>query len=104
MRKIEEAMVRAVRTRTSRKFGNTEVRCQAGRIVVLLHGNRIAECRDHQWYFCLAGWPTPTTRSRINALAQGLNLGVRVWQERHEQYICDHKGQGKCRIYPSEWF
>lgn len=36
---------------------------------VYLHGNIIALGNAFSWGFKLAGWPSPTTKSRINALA-----------------------------------
>lgn len=37
---------------------------------VYLHDNMIAQFSKQSWGFKLAGWNTPTTRSRINALAR----------------------------------
>lgn len=36
---------------------------------VFLHGNIIAQCGALGWGFTMAGWPTPTTKARINAIA-----------------------------------
>lgn len=36
---------------------------------VYLHGNLIASYSSDAWGFTLHGWNTPTTKSRINALA-----------------------------------
>lgn len=87
-RKIEQQMIAAIRAGANWKSGNTEVRYNdtTGDLDVLLHGNRIAEVyaaegsvlpgtrfgkAGAQW--TLAGWNTPTTRSRINALAAAFN-------------------------------
>ena len=40
---------------------------------VYLHGNMIAQLSNGEWGFKLAGWNTPTTKSRINALAKHWN-------------------------------
>lgn len=84
MRVIEAKMVEAVRTGSSMKSGNTEVitrtREDGARITtVYLHGNMIAQNGTIAgWRFRLAGWNTPTTRSRINALLQVLEVSGRV--------------------------
>ena len=44
-----------------------------------LHGNKIAERRaDHLW-ISLAGWNTPTTRERLNAVLDAFQLPARVY-------------------------
>lgn len=37
---------------------------------VYLHGNMIAQYSGDAWGFKMAGWATPTTKSRINAIAE----------------------------------
>ncbi len=57
------------------KGGNT-VYCPVEQRVSL-HGSTIAQrMPDRSWRFTLAGWNTPTTRSRLNAIA----------------YFCRHAG------------
>ena len=56
-----------------------------------LHGNMIAD----YWYgkglhITLAGWPTVTTRERINGLLTELGRPEGVWQRNHEQYYGTH--------------
>lgn len=71
MRKIEKEMIAAIRAGADRKLGNTEVRNEGGFSSVYLHGSLIArEMADKSWKFNLCGWNTPTTRSRLNALAR----------------------------------
>lgn len=74
MRKIEQAMLDAVARNESAKLGNTIVSAAPDRsIVVTLHGNVIARRTPMgHWSYTLAGWDTPTTRSRVRAL--GANL------------------------------
>ena len=49
----------------------TRLRCNSIAVTtVYLHGNMIAQLSDGEWGFNLAGWNTPTTKSRINALAK----------------------------------
>lgn len=80
MRKIEAKMVAAVLTGGHMKSGNTEVttrtREDGARITtVYLHGSMIAQNGTIAgWRFRLAGWNTPTTRSRINALRSALEI------------------------------
>lgn len=85
MRKIEQEMVAAFRAANtlftrglarSWKNGNTEVRVGSATIAVYLHGHAIFQAvypeapsiARYRLEFSLAGWNTPTTRSRINAL------------------------------------
>ena len=85
MRRIEAKMVAAVLAGGRMKDGNTEVitrtREDGARITtVYLQGNLIAQNDTIAgWSFRLAGWNTPTTRSRINALLQGLGVSGRVY-------------------------
>lgn len=72
MRKIEQAMIAAIRDYRPWRDGNT---AYDGAGTVTLHGNAIAKFEDSpegkrgSILFNLCGWNTPTTRSRINALA-----------------------------------
>ena len=78
MRKVEEAMRKAVEMRVNWKSGNTEVKVRKDsdtiRTTVYLHGNNIYEViEDHSTGFktvgfTLSGWDTLTTRSRLRAL------------------------------------
>ena len=56
---------------------------------VWLHNNTIAwRSNDNDISFCLAGWPTTTTRERINGLLEV--CGYRYWgvsQRNHEQWL-----------------
>ena len=83
MRKIEAKMTAAVLAGLSMKSGNTEVdnwtsRDGARVTTVYLHGIRIAQNAGSGWRFRLAGWNTPTTRSRLNALRSALEIPGRV--------------------------
>lgn len=89
MRKIEQQMVEAIKTQRNNATGkpvgdiqtwiqdNTQVRTsirEDGAIAtsVYLHGNLIAQksgALSDNWGFKMCGWNTPTTRSRINAIA-----------------------------------
>lgn len=83
MRKIEAKMVAAVLTGGRMKSGNTTVatvtRGDGVRVTsVYLCGNMIAQNGIFGWGVKLCGWNTRTTRSRINALLQGLETSSRV--------------------------
>jgi hypothetical protein len=78
MRVIEKQMIEAIKAGKNWLNGNTRVRhdpvvggCE---VEVYLHGNLIAkrffrgEDKPGEWQITLAGWNTPTTRSRLNAL------------------------------------
>lgn len=69
MRKIERQMCAAIRNGQTWRNGNTEVRFENGAAIVALHHNRIAYIhKDGTVRISLAGWNTPTTRSRVNAI------------------------------------
>ena len=69
MRKIEEAMCEAVKTRTNWESGNTKVSC-GNFVKVYLHDNLIYRESVKEGFkeFTLAGWDTNTTRNRLRAL------------------------------------
>jgi hypothetical protein len=75
-RKIEEQMIQAIRAGKDWSSGNTRVVIsdeKADPICVHLHGNWIAQISNdeaHELVICLAGWNTPTTRSRLTALCR----------------------------------
>lgn len=79
-------MLAAVRGRYNWKNDNTAVVVhEGGDVDVILHGNRIYSTSvcGGAW-FTLAGWNTPTTRSRLRA------LGVEVMQKQRIPY---YKGE-----------
>lgn len=103
MRKIEQALVAAIRDGRPFNSGNTATRyIDDGTCEVLLHGNTIARIDAlglAQW--TLAGWNTPTTRSRVNALARA--FGWRgVFTERGQPRVTDRRGH-VAHISADEW-
>lgn len=102
MRKITEQAARALLTRTPFKSGNTQVKITAEAnsdtpvARMYLHGNLIAELRGYNLHATLAGWPTPTTRERLNGIC---NLaGVPGFYQRdHRQF------RGEWEIDSDEW-
>lgn len=86
MRKIESEMLRAVRALKPAKLGNTAVTTgPAGWADVRLHGHLIATVWPERLdgygparhiEVTLAGWDTPTTRSRLRALLRAFSPDV----------------------------
>ena len=77
MRKIEEQMNMAIRSRKNWAGSNTTVRCYkkdgiTTEIDVLLHGNCIAwfDTASNDFNISSAGWETVTTKSRLNAILE----------------------------------
>lgn len=54
---------------------NTIAKYTLGHVEIELHGHSIVKMRENRLYINLAGFPTNTTRARINAfLPEGYNL------------------------------
>ncbi len=68
-----------------------------------LHGNLIAERDNQQVRVTLAGWPTPTTRARLNGLLDSLNLNRRIYQRNMSQYFGSTIDQTEREITAHEW-
>ena len=71
-------MVYAVAHRRNMCEGNTRVESNGTDVRVFLHGNCIYKIVDNVASFTLAGWNTPTTRSRLRALCVGVSQ--RNWE------------------------
>lgn len=95
MREIERKMMNFIETALhkppghlfDRKMANTRVFIPADdNVVVQLHGNTIAQftSTDHDLIIELrdAGWQTPTTKSRLNAIADHFDLPRIIQQNR----------------------
>lgn len=102
MRKIEERMVEAIKSGQSFSLANTRVTAidTNQESSVYLHGNLIAV---FYWKYhglgillrpsytlelvqcTLSGWPTVTTRSRLNAICRGLGMACRFGQRKGQQ-------------------
>ena len=92
MRKIAQDAARAFCN--NRKFSRSNTQVRTGVTIgdqpmteLLLHGHVIARRRNGQLFVTLAGWPTPTTKSRLNALMAECNRNFRFFQQDHEQYL-----------------
>ena len=94
MRKIESQMCAAVQSNIDWKSGNTEVTIdkETNTSSVYLHGNLIATVTDNDMTIYDGGWQSNTTKSRLNALINGLCDGYTqgVYQEDFVWYIKDN--------------
>jgi len=109
MRKISQLAARAFIA--GRKFNrdNTSVRLFptiAGEMTELyLHGNVIARKRNDKIHLTLAGWPTMTTRERLNTLLSELRSNVRFSQHKHEQIANrEYNSQSYQPINSRSWY
>ena len=68
---------------------------------VWLHGNLIAERGTTKTWFTLAGWPTVTTRDRINGLLELRGSDSRVFQKNGIQFLAN--GKDVREIDEDEW-
>ena len=82
MRKVTKQIAEAFAEGRNKAISNTT--CILGQ--VFLHGNRIAEKdpKTGDIYMSLSGWNTPTTRERLNGIAEVLGLDVRFSQKNFE--------------------
>ena len=94
MRLIEEQMCSAVINKNDWRKDNTEVMYSPSRDVccVYLHKNLIATIDKYQVEIYDGGWQTNTTKSRLNALINGLCDGCNqgVYQHKFEWFINDN--------------
>ena len=92
MRKIAQDAARAFCDNRKFSRSNTQVRISTTigdqpMTELILHGHVIARRRNGQLFVTLAGWPTPTTKSRLNALMIECHRSIRFFQRDHEQYL-----------------
>ena len=94
MRKIEQAMNRAILARKNWSSGNTAVSYEEGNraSTVRLHGHKIAEVGDTWLKLWDAGWQTTTTKSRLNAILAEHGTGERIFQKDYEWFISTKEG------------
>jgi len=96
MRKIEEQMNMAIRSRKNWSGSNTTVTCFkkdgiTTEVNVMLHGNCIAwfDTASNDFNISSAGWETVTTKSRLNAILEEFCDGARVIQRDFEWFLSD---------------
>lgn len=85
MRKIEKAMIAAVKARKEWKSGNTWVTVKGdGMVQVYLHDNLIANIPEHTMPIAHNSnwqtWPTRTTASRLRALGFTYDNKAERWE------------------------
>jgi hypothetical protein len=115
MRDIEVSMVVALRARKGRALGNTNVSAPDANGIarVFLHGNEIARLNHGNGMLglTLAGWPTPTTRSRVNVLLRTFantssvfhGVGQRKGVQYYSRWGLDGAYLTNQVIEPTEW-
>lgn len=93
MRKVTRDMCKAFIAGKRRANGNTHTD-NGG---LFLHYNLIARIDEDGYHLTMAGWPTVTTRERLNGLCELLGLGRPFHQKRGVQYFRDKP------IDPKDW-
>ena len=89
-RKISQAGAMALESKRKLHQSNTSVEIEFGEWVLKLHGNAISRIADNgDLFVTTAGWNTPTTRERLNALN-----GVSVHQKNYQLYLNDKEWDG----------
>ena len=91
MRKIETQMNRAIINKNDWSNSNTVVEYNSNTdcSTVYLHNNRIATV-DHNTNalkLSSCGWQSVTTKSRLNAILQGLIAGASVYQKQFNWFL-----------------
>ena len=94
MRVIERQMIDAVINKNDWRKDNTEVIYSPSRDVccVYLHKNFIATIDNNSVEIYDGGWQSNTTKSRLNALINGLCDGYRqgIFQKNYKWFITDN--------------
>lgn len=94
MRNIIKQIAIALRNRVRKSIDNTL--CTGAS--VRLHGNEIARITDEgKLEVSLAGWPTVTTRERVNGILAEFGCEGRIFQHKGEQMF------GGRAISSTEW-
>ena len=94
MRKIERLMNDAITSGTDWKQDNTEVVNIDGVSFVYLHSNKIAEVGDGFIRLYDGGYPSNTTKSRLNAILQVHGLeGEGVFQKAYTWFLRSKWGE-----------
>jgi hypothetical protein len=93
MRKIESAMVAAIKDGKDWHHANTATEKASDAVIVRLHGNKIAEVGDNFVRLFDGGWRTATTKSRLNAILAKFGLpGEGVYQKAGVWYVNQASG------------
>jgi len=81
MRKVTKLISEAFKDHKKLSIGNTATDGQS----VFLHGNCIAWREDDTLYISMCGWPTVTTRERLNGILQTYECQIIVSQRKNRQ-------------------
>jgi len=84
MRKVTQQIAKAFKNNQKCTISNTMTDGQS----VFLHGNKIAWKQDGKLHISMCGWPTPTTRERINGILDAFGSSTRICQRKGEQGFC----------------
>ena len=109
MRKITRLASQAFKQGKAFSRDNTSVEVYSHELgkrwkYLFLHGNAIAKQKREsgELLITLAGWPTTTTRERLNGLLQTMNQPIRLYQHKYEQYLWNYETNKKTDM-PSDW-
>lgn len=98
MRKVTEITTRAFANGASKRLSNTETDGQ----FYWLHGNLIAErYGEGSLRVRMCGWPTPTTRERLNGVFRAFGIPAHIYQKDWEQRIVFNGNDTE--MDPDEW-
>lgn len=99
MRVIERKMIEAIRTRKVMRIDNTVVEHDGTTSTVRLHGHAIATLDWTTYTFTITncGWPTSTTKSRLNALLRTFT-GKSIHQNKGTWYMGDNEFRNNTRV------
>ena len=95
MRKIENKMIQAIKSKSCFSLDNTRVDYVASENIseIFLHNNLIAYYKhdDDSMYISSCGWESNTTKSRLNALLDTFFYGVGIFQKNWQWFISDRR-------------
>jgi hypothetical protein len=113
MRKIEKLMINAINSERAFSADNTLVTIHSiangYKFKVFLHGNHIANVYRSNTFdvirieFSFAGWQTPTTKSRINALFSLMSGINGCYQKKGKLYFGYANWAVEEQINPNGW-
>lgn len=98
MRKVTRQIADAFKNGEKKTVGNTST--FDGK--VFLHGNEIAKIKDGALLMTLARWNTPTTRERLNGIADAFGSKARFIQKNFEPHM--DSGFGAWKIRDDVWY
>lgn len=98
MRKITQLAAQAFIAGRPFTQSNTTVTHEGDNSRMYLHGNLIAHKTSDKLYVTLAGWPTVTTRERVNGLLTTMGRYERLFQHKHKQCFGYDLNEGRHRV------